>query len=421
MIESGGRKRMKAVKGGKTSVEPADGKAGAAHPLAGVRVVDFTRLLPGAYCTWLLATLGADVVKVEQPGRGDYQREIGKSAGPRGSALFQLVNQGKRSLALDLKRAEATPVLERLLGSADIVVEGFRPGVAKRLGIDFDRLTTQRPELVCVSISGFGSNSPLRSLAAHDINYVALSGWLHRNVTSGDGIPEIPLADLVGGGIAPAMNAIALLLRARLTGVGGIVDGSLADAVPLLPTDVLALTLAGGPVPAKQQMEFSGTSPRYRVYELADGFIAVGAVEEQFWEEFRRLMDVDAAGKADPALAAEIAARFREMKRGEAERMFAGTDTCVTVVRTLEEALNDQHAKAREFTMPAPSPGTMPRIGSPFFHDGHRQFAEGPAPLIGEHSRPILAELGIEPAGIDALLEQGVFACAADPEPVGGA
>jgi crotonobetainyl-CoA:carnitine CoA-transferase CaiB-like acyl-CoA transferase len=386
---------------------PARRGDGPPRPLEGIRVVDFTRLLPGAFCTWLLATLGAEIVKVEQPGRGDYQRDLGRPAGPRGSALFQLVNQGKRSLALDLKQQSAAPVLASLLASADIVVEGFRPGVAARLGIDFDALTALRPELVCVSISGFGSAGPLKSLAAHDINYLALSGWLHRSVAAGDAIPEIPLADLLGGGLVPTMNAIALLLRAKLSGIGGIVDASLADAVPLLPTDVLAAALAGGPAPARHEMEFSGSGPRYRVYALSDGHVAVGAVEDRFWGEFCRRMGIDPESPADAALAAGIAARFRAMSRDEVERLFAGADACVTVLRTTEEALASPHAQARQFTRPAPSPGAMPLIGSPFFHDGRRQFAEGPAPLLGEHSMEVLAELGLDRARIDALVDAG--------------
>lgn len=368
--------------------------------LDGVRVVDFTRLLPGGYCTWLLATLGADVIKVEQPGKGDYQREYGFEAGPRGTAMFQLVNQGKRSIALDLKAPEAKPALEALLASADVVVEGFRPGVAKRLGIDFDDMLARRPELVCVSISGFGASSPLRDRAAHDINYLAFSGVLHRLVESGEGIPEIPLADLVGGGLMSALNVLALLLRSRQTGQGGIADMALVDGVPLLPTDFTSANMVGMIVPPKSDLELSGHAPHYRVYALKDGHVAVGALEDPFWARLcERLGMPEHAALQRPQRSREIgellARKFAAMTRHEAEAIFGTEDACVSLVLSPAEMLSSPHAVARQFTADAPADDAIPRLGSPFFFDGARQFVDGAAPFPGQDGDAILRELGL--------------------------
>jgi crotonobetainyl-CoA:carnitine CoA-transferase CaiB-like acyl-CoA transferase len=368
--------------------------------LDGVRVVDFTRLLPGGYCTWLLATLGADVIKVEQPGRGDYQREYGFEAGPRGSAMFQLVNQGKRSIALDLKDPEARPALDALLASADIVVEGFRPGVASRLGIDFADMLARRPELVCVSISGFGTESPLRDRAAHDINYLAFSGVLHRLVQSGEGIPEIPLADIIGGGLMPALNVLALLLRSRQTGQGGMADMALVDGVPLLPTDFTSANMVGMTVPPKSELELSGHAPHYRVYALKDGHVAVGALEDPFWRRLcERLGLAEHAALPRPQRGAEIGGllsrKFAAMTRDEVEAMFGTEDACVSLVLPPAEMLSSPHALARQYTASAPADDALPRLGSPFFFDGARQFIDGPAPFPGQDSEAILRELGL--------------------------
>lgn len=390
-------------------------------PLKGTIVLDFSRLLPGAYCTWLLASLGAHVIKIEQPGLGDYQRTLGVQADDRGSAVFQMVNRGKTSLGLDLKNPQSAPVLDRLIAQADILVESFRPGVAKRLGIDFQQRLTERPSLVCLSISGYGSNSPLRSVAAHDINYIAQSGALLRQLDAGGGLPEIPFVDLIGGGLVPALSAIALLLRAKLTGVGGIADSSLADALPLLPNEVLATAMLGLPETAIEDAPFSGAAPFYSLYPLQDGYVAVGAVEERFWSEFCRLMEVDASARAGSAedlraLRQNIAEKFLPMTRAEVGALFEGTDTCVTLVDSYSDMLSSPHARVRQFVKPPAAGERMPALASPFVHDGNRQFSTGPAPLLGEQSPAILAELGFTAAEIASLEADGVVATASGAE-----
>lgn len=361
-------------------------------PLAGVKIADFSRLLPGAYCTWLLANLGADVIKIEEPGRGDYQRDLGLQADDRGSAMFQHVNKGKRSLALNLKDPVTRPILERLIATSDVIVESFRPGVAKRLGLDFDRIVEGRPEVVCASISGYGANSPLRNVAAHDINYIAFSGALARPLKNGDGIPELPLVDLVGGGLVPALSILSLLFRARATGQGGVVDAGMADAIPIWPNDVLSAALLGLPEPDRATSPYSGSAANYSAYALKDGHVVVGAVEPQFWAEFCRIMEIGNAD--DPDLRKLIKQRFASMTRAQVDELFAGSDTCVSLVNSYEQMLESDHARVREFVRPAREPEAFPTIASPFLHDGERLFAEGPAPILGEQTREVLAELG---------------------------
>ncbi|WP_172297133.1 CaiB/BaiF CoA-transferase family protein [Pseudoruegeria sp. HB172150] len=378
-------------------------------PLHGVRIADFSRLLPGAYCTWLLTSLGAEVIKVEQPGRGDYQRDLGLQAGPRGGAVFQHVNGGKRSLGLDLKNPAAAPVLQRLVATSDILVESFRPGVAARLGLDFDKLLSDRPELVCISISGFGANSPLRDTAAHDINYLAYSGAIARPLHHGDGLPETPLVDLIGGGLVPALSAVSLLLRARTIGRGGLSDTAMADALPMLPNEILSAAILGLAEPDREKAPFSGGAANYTTYELRDGHVAVGAVEPQFWTKFCRIMKLDPSASTDAVMRAEIAEKFRNMTRAEVETLFRSSDTCVTAVNNYGDMLVSDHAKARDYLATSTEGENMPPIGSPFHHDGRRQFAMGPAPALGQQSTEILIELGFNDTEISILENSGAI------------
>ena len=373
-------------------------------PLAGVRVLDVTSLLPGNYCTWLLSSLGADVIKIEEPVTGDQMRSVGVQVNGQG-ATHHLVNRGKRSVALDLKDDAGRDAFLRLVDTADVVVDSFRPGVMDRLGLGPDALRARRPSLVVGSISGFGAEGPHSGLAAHDINGLAFSGHLERFPRqSGDvpAAPTLPIANLVGGSLMPALGLVALVLRARTTGEGGWLDAALADGAALLPTVELADHLAGAALPPGASVEYDGR-PFYRVYELADGFAAVGAVEAHFWAALCHALGMDeyADAQHDEARRAEtvaaFAARFRGLTKAALRRLLEGRNTCTTVVNSFADLPKDPHAVARELIRKVPGL-PMHLLAPPFRIDRARPGETIGAPRHGEHTLEVLAELAHIPA-----------------------
>ena len=371
-----------------------------AAPLAGVRVLDVTRMMPGNYCTWLLSSLGADVIKVEEPVTGDPMRSFGVQVDGQG-ATHHLVNRGKRSIAIDLKDEAGREAFLRLADTADVVVESFRPGVMDRLGLGPDVLRARRPSLVVGSISGFGADGPHATLAAHDINGLAFSGHLDRlpRGTSGvPSVPTVPIADLVGGSLLPALGLVALVFRARATGEGGWLDAALADGAALLPTVELADHLAGAALRPGGSAEFGGR-PFYRVYELADGFAAVGAVEPHFWRALCDALGLDeyADAQHDEARRAEtaaaLAARFRGLTKSALREVLVGRNTCTTIVNSYADLLGDPHAHARDLVRDVPGL-PMRLLAPPFRIDRARPAETVGAPRHGEHTHEVLAEVG---------------------------
>ena len=370
-----------------------------AAPLAGVRVLDVTRLMPGNYCTWLLCSLGADVIKIEDPVAGDPIRAMGVQVDGQG-ATHHLVNRGKRSVVLDLKDDAGRNAFLSLVDTADVVVDSFRPGVMDRLGLGPDTLRARRPSLVVGSISGFGAGGAHAALAAHDINGLAFSGHLDR-FPRGSGevpsVPTLPIADLVGGSLMPALGLVALVLRARATGEGGWLDAALADGAALLPTVELADHLAGAALRPGGAVEFDGR-PFYRVYELADGFAAVGAVEAHFWAELCDALGLDQYHDAqhDEARRAEtvaaLAARFRALTKSALRELLEGRNTCTTIVNSFADLPQDPHAVARELIRDAPGL-PMHLLAPPFRIDRARPAETIGAPRHGEHTHEVLAEL----------------------------
>ena len=269
------------------------------RPLGGVRVIDLTRLLPGDYCTFLFAMLGADVVKIEDPGAGDYMRSFGVQVEGQ-SAIHHMVNRSKRSIVIDLKVDDGRALLRTLVGQADVLVESFRPGVLGRLGLTPEVLRSIRPSLVTVSLSGYGSNSTMKLTAGHDINYMALTGLLDRtgSPTSNPTISPVQFADLIGGSLLPAIGALALLIQAQQSGRGAHLDSGIAEAIALLPNILIADALAGVPAPGRGESDWGGRLACWNIYPLRDGHVAVGAVEPVFWAAL-----CDAIGAPDLAAA----------------------------------------------------------------------------------------------------------------------
>jgi crotonobetainyl-CoA:carnitine CoA-transferase CaiB-like acyl-CoA transferase len=325
-------------------------------PLAGVRILDLTRLLPGPLATQHLADYGAEVIKVEDTGAGDYARSMGAMGGDT-SWFYQVVNRNKRSLRLDLKQAEGRALFLRLVETADVVVEGFRPGVMARLGLGYAALAERNPRVVLCSITGYGQSGPYAARAGHDINYLGYAGVLDQ-LGCADGPPalsNLQIGDLLGGTMGAVMGILAALFDARGSGRGRHVDVSMTDAAFAHMIFPLAEVLAHGRVKPRGEDLLTGGVPCYGVYETADGrHMAVGALEEKFWEllcttlERRDLVPGHLATGAEGArVRAELAAIFRSRSQQAWVEIFDRVDCCVTPVLRLEESLRDRQLQAR--------------------------------------------------------------------------
>jgi crotonobetainyl-CoA:carnitine CoA-transferase CaiB-like acyl-CoA transferase len=377
-------------------------------PLAGVRVLDLTRLLPGPMCTLHLADLGADVIKIEDTGAGDY-------AAP---ALRTLVQRNKRALRLDLKRPEGVAVLHALARTADVLVEGFRPGVTERLGVGYETLAALNPKLVYCSITGYGQSGPYRDEPGHDLNYCALAGVSDQIGREGDApaLSNVPVADLLGGSLTAAMGLLAALFDAQRTGRGRHVDIAIADSMLAHAVVPMISMLKEGHTRPAGTDKLSGGLPCYDLYRTRDGrHLAVGALERKFWDRFCEVLGredlkplhLPPDATATQALRAELAEIIGSQALAHWQQRFAGTGCCVTPVLRLEEALDDPHFRARGMVI-EPAPGEGPRqLACPVKMSGYAFKLRRPAPRPGEHSDEILAELGYGDAQREALRMQG--------------
>lgn len=359
--------------------------ADAATPLAGLRVLDLSRLLPGPYCSLLLAQLGAEVIKVETPLAGDYARMAPPELGFGG--VFEALNRGKRSVAIDYRKPAGRDLVLRLAASADVFLESSRPGRLERCGLGAVTLRALEPSLVYCSISGYGQAGPRRDAPGHDIDYLAVSGVL--SLLGAAGAPPMPagvqLADIAAGTFAAA-RILAALVRRALTGHGCYLDvaaidgpvswlGTLGDAVDRSPSEA-------GPM--------RGAYPCYATYRAADGrWLAVGALEVPFWRAFCAGLGREdlASRQFDPAAIADVGAEVAGRSSREWLDRFS-PEACVALVRTPAEALADTYVATRGF-------GRRP---------------ETPAPRLGADTAVVLAEAGVPAPEIGRLAARGVLA-----------
>jgi alpha-methylacyl-CoA racemase len=372
-----------------------------AGPLAGVKVVEIAGIGPGPHACMLLADLGADVIRVERPGG---QLLTGGS--------HDLLNRGRPSVALDLKKPEAVETVLRLVETADVLVEGMRPGVTERIGIGPDACLARNPRLVYGRMTGWGQSGPWASAAGHDMNYIAITGTLFGlgQVKDRPQFPTNLVGDFGGGSTYLVIGVLAALLEARISGQGQVVDAAIVDGTASLNAMGAAFLASGTFKEERAANLLDGGAPYYDIYETADGrHMSVGALEPQFYEEFVDLLGIrDAAPDrydADRAeeLRAVIATRFRERTQQEWATVFDGTDACVAPILPLSEAVDHPHIKQRGvfvekdgLVQPAPAPRfsrTGATLGLP------------PAPAPGAHTREALAAWGID--DVDALIESG--------------
>ncbi len=387
-------------------------------PLAGIRVLDLSRLLPAPYGVTFLADLGADVIRVEEPGFGDlvhwvppfFENETGVKK--RRSALDMYLNRNKKSVAINLKTEEGRVIFYKLVETADVIVESSRPGVAKKLGIDYETFSGMNPRLVYCSVTGYGQDGPYRDLPGHDINYVSIAGLLGvSGLKDRPIVPATQIADIGGGSVLSALGILAALLARERTGKGQFIDASMTDGAmafnPLMWSKYFAEQT---PQPRESYWSVGGEY-YYNVFGTKDGkFVSIGLIEQKFWEQF-----CDAIGKPDlktsqfaktdadrEHLFNELRGIFLQKTRDEWFEVFKQHDIPGTPVYDLHEVADDPQVQARGLIQEVPHPdyGTIPTIRCPLkfseFNPGYRHHA----PTLGEHTMEILEALGYDPVDL---------------------
>ncbi len=392
--------------------------------LAGVKILDLTRLLPGPFATMLLADLGADVLKVEDTGMGDYVRwappyheGVDDSAK---SALFLALNRGKRSMRVNLKEDAGREVLLQLVENADVLVEGFRPGVMERLGVGYQTLRERNPRIVFCSVTGYGQTGPYTARSGHDLNYLGLIGMLDLTGPA-DGAPVQSagqVADLGGGGLMAAYSILAALREAERSGQGQAVDVSMADGALSWLTMVAGQYLADGRVPGRGAESLTGGIVCYRPYACADGHVTLGALEPKFWAAW-------CAGVGREDLMDKAFEPPGSDTHAQVERIFAGRtraewaafadqhDCCLEPVLNLGEALDSELVRARDMVVEVDQPGAKAPVrllGHPVKFSGTPADATRPGPALGEHTAQVLTDLGYSPEQVAELEAAGAVA-----------
>lgn len=387
-------------------------------PLEGIRVLDLSRLLPGPFCSLLLADYGAEVIKVEDMGMGDYARwsppHYEGAQASASSALFLSLNRNKQSIRLNLKDERGREALLRLVRDADVLLESFRPGVLDRLGVGYERMREVNPRIVYCALTGYGLDGPMRDRSGHDMNYLGLVGLL--GLTGEEGGPPVQaaaqIADIGGGGLMAAFGILAALRERDRSGEGQLVDVSMADGSLAWLAMTAAMYLADGVVPRRGQVPLAGGFVCYRPYACADGWVTLGALEPKFFRAF-----CEGVGRPDLAehqfeppgsdahrqLEEIFAARTREQWSG-----FAGEhDCCLEPVLELDEVMDSELVRAREMVVEVDQPGArrpVRQLGLPVKlsrtpGDPRRL----PGPGLGEHTGALLAQAGYSAEQIEEL------------------
>jgi alpha-methylacyl-CoA racemase len=395
-------------------------------PLGDVKVLDLTRLLPGGFCSLLLADFGAEVLKVEDTGMGDYIRwappyyggEEQQALGTR-SSLYLSLNRGKRSVRLDLKSERGKEALLRLVAAHDVVLDGFRPGVLDRLGIGYERMREENPRIVFCAITGYGQDGPYAQRAGHDMNYLGLVGLL--GLTGAKDGPPVQsagqIADLGGGALMATFGVMAALHERERSGEGQMVDVSMADGALSWLAMVAGRYFCDEEVPRRGEQQLAGGIVCYLPYEAADGWVTCGALEPKFWAAF-----CDGVGRPDliekqfeapgSEAWAEVASVFRSRGRDEWLAFNDEHDCCIEPILDLDEALDSELVRARGMVVEVEQPrlGTVRQLGNPVKMSRTPADPTRPAPAFGEHTDEVLAEVGYSEAEIAAMKESGAVA-----------
>ena len=389
-------------------------------PLEGIKVLDLSRLAPGPFCSMLLADMGADVLLVEAPADGKLAPAIaGRGIDPEKIAAYNVLGRNKRSMVLNLREQDARDIFYKLAKDADVVLEGFRPGVVKRLGVDYDTLKEINPRIVYCSLSGFGQTGPYSQLVGHDINYISVGGALSM-VGWPDTPPAIPMnviADFAGGGLHAAYGILVALMGRERSGKGQYVDIAMSDGVLYLLAMSVGQVLMGGESPLRGANLLNGAVPHYNVYECADGgWISIGSLEPHFFVNLCKVMGREdfIPHQYDSSKRDEIAAHFRTTfktkTRDEWFEIMKQSDICVGPVLSLREALDDPHNRARNMVVEVQHPelGAIKTLGiGPKLSDTPGS-VRSTAPTPGKHTADVLASIGYDEAAIASLRERNI-------------
>jgi crotonobetainyl-CoA:carnitine CoA-transferase CaiB-like acyl-CoA transferase len=394
------------------------------QPLSGIRILDLSRLLPGAYASQMLADFGADVIKVEEPGSGDYGRFMPPYGAGGMSLYFLAMNRNKRSMTLNLKSAEGHEIFLRMVRHAGAVLESFRPGVMERLGLGYEQLKVVNPGLIYCAISGYGQDGPYRLRAGHDLNYAGYAGLLHYN-RGPQGEPAMPASqfgDLAGGSFMAVTGILAALVGRAQTDEGRMIDVSMTEGVMSLLPLTSAAYLNTGEAPQPGHSALDGGLPCYNIYETQDGkHVTLAALEYKFWHTFcTRIGHLELLPFHQPVGPGEreqamdvLRAIFKTKTRDEWVAELADIDACVGPIYSIDEALNDRHAQARGMSVASQPLGetgasfstlpSFPRISGVESQQRHAP------PGLGEHTSELLREIGYSETEIEQFKAGGVI------------
>lgn len=391
--------------------------------LEGIKVLDLSRLAPGPYCSMLLADFGADVLLVEAvPGSSEKLGTAGagrSDAELERAAAYNALGRGKQSIALNLKDEAARAIFYKLVESADVVLEGFRPGVVKRLGVDYETLSAINPRIISCSLSGFGQTGPYSNLVGHDINYIAVGGAL--GVTGRPGTPPaIPvnlIADFAGGGMHAALAICMAIIARERTGKGQEVDISMSDGVLSLMTSAFSQYFANGSIIRPGEHRLNGAVPWYNTYECSDGrWFSIGSIEPHFYAALCRVLGTEEYLERQfdesvyPEMQETWAGIFKTKTADEWMELMSRHDICAAPVLEMDRVVTDPHNEARQMVVEVDSPiGTVQQIGVGAKLSDTPGHVRGTAPRTGQHTDEVLRTLGYDAARIAELRESGAI------------
>lgn len=382
-------------------------------PLEGIRVLDMTRLLPGPYCTLLLADMGAEVIKIESPHEGDHMRWIEPTI-DGASVYFLALNRNKKSMTVNLKSPKGVNIFHELTKSADVVFESFRPGVLDRLGVGYNALKEINPGIIFCSLSGFGQSGPYRLKPGHDINYISIGGLQGLNGNR-EGLlipPAVQIADIGCGAMTCAVSILGALMGRERTGEGAYLDVPMLDGIVSWMSQAIARYYVDGQPPQPGRQTFSGEFPSYHIYRTKDGkYVSLGCVEKKFWVNFCEAVGRPELsefhlpeGEKQKEVFKEVEQIFLAKTRDEWTRLLDDVETCFAPVNDISETVTNPQVRHRELVEEMDyGDGKMIQVPFPARFSGRKLGMRQQPPRLGEHTGDILEELGYTPEKIQEL------------------